>query len=175
VFAVVGGRLVESVLGSAYAGEVGASLGRLVVELSPWMILAATFYGLFPLVFVMGVRRVLVAVALVSLAVDVAVSYGFREAWGLGGIAFALAVPTALVVAVLLWEVSHRALRTGALALARLAVVVGAAAVGGFWLASLVVGPIAAAVLGTAIYALLLVAARPLGLGEAWAYVRALH
>jgi hypothetical protein len=53
--------------------------------------------------------------------------------------------------------------------------VVGAAAVAGFWFASLVVGPIPAAVLGTALYVLLLVAARPLGLGDAWAYVRALH
>jgi hypothetical protein len=175
VFAVVGGRIVHGVLGSAYAGEVGANLGRLVVELSPWMILAATFYGLFPLVFVLDVRRVLVAVAVVSLAVDAAVSYGFRVAWGLAGLAFGLAVPTALVVAVLLWEVSHRALRAGAFALARLAVVVGAAAVGGFWLASVVVSPIPAAVLGTVLYGLLLVAAKPLGLGEAWAYVRALH
>lgn len=175
IFAVVGGRIVQLVLGSAYGGDVGASLGRLVVELSPWMVVAATFYGLFPLVFVMDVRRVLVPLAIASVGVDVGVSYGFRSAWGLGGLAVALAVPTGLVVFVLLWELSRRALLDAALALARLSLVVAAAAVAGFWFASLVVGAVPAAVVGTTLYALLLLAARPLGLGEAWAYVRALH
>jgi hypothetical protein len=163
------------VLGSAYGGHVGANLGRLVVELSPWMVFAATFYGLFPLVFVMDLRRVLVAIAFVSVAVDAGVSLGLRAAWGLGGIAIGLAVPTALVVAVLLWELSRTALLRATIGLARLSAVVVAAAVAGFWFASLVVGPVAAAVLGSALYVLLLVAARPLGLAEAWAYVRALH
>jgi len=175
VFALVGGRIVHAVLGSAYAGDVGADLGLLVAELAPWMVAAAMFYGLFPLVFVLDARRLLLGIALAALALDVGVSYAFREAWGLAGIAFALAVPTAGVVAALLWEVSRRALLEAALRLARLAVVVGGAAVAGFWLASLVLGPVAAAAAGLALYALLLVAARPLGLGEAWAYVRALH
>jgi hypothetical protein len=175
VFAVVGGRIVHAVLGSAYAGDVGADLGRLIAELSPWMVVAAAFYGLFPLVFVLDVRRVLVWLSLAALALDVGVSYGFREAWGLTGLALALAVPTGFVVAVLLWEVSRRALLDAAFRLARLALVVGAAAVAGFWLAALVLDPVVAAVVGCVVYGLILLAARPLGLGEAWAYVRALH
>lgn len=175
VFAVVGGRIVRAVLGTAYSGDVGAELGRLVAELAPWMVAAAAFYGLIPLVFVLGAQRVLVVLAVAALGVDVGASYAFREAWGLAGLAFALTIPTAFVVAVLLWEISRRALVEAALRLARLALVVGAAAVAGFWFASLVVGPVAAAVIGCVVYALILVAARPLGLAEAWAYVRALH
>src|SRR5439155_11554420 len=109
IFAVVGGRIVHIVLGSAYAGRVGVDLGRLVVELTPWMIAAATFYSLFPLVFVLDVRRVLVPLSLVAIGVDVGVSYLFRQTWGMTGIALALAVPTALVAGVLLWEISHTA------------------------------------------------------------------
>src|SRR5205823_3791719 len=38
VFALVGGRIVQFVLGDAYKGEVGRQLGHLVVYLSPWMV-----------------------------------------------------------------------------------------------------------------------------------------
>ena len=175
IFAVVGGPVVHAVLGSAYAGNVGGDVGRLVVELAPWMVFGATFYGLFPLVFVLDLRRVLVPLAVIAVGVDFGVSYGFREAWGLAGLAVAIAVPTALVVGVLLWEISRRALFRASLALARLSLVVGIAAVAAFWSAAVVLGPVGAAVLGCVIYGLLLLAARPFGLREAWAYVRALH
>ena len=139
------------------------------------MIAAATFYSLFPLVFVVGVRRVLVPLSLVAIGVDVGVSYLFRQAWGMTGIALALAVPTALVAGVLLWEISHKALLTAAVALARLSLVVGGAAVVAFWGASSVFGAVVAAVVGCLIYGLLLVAVARFGLRDAWAYVRALH
>jgi hypothetical protein len=175
VFALIGGRIVHVVLGAAYAGTVGVELGRLIVELTPWMIAAATFYGLFPLIFVLDARRVLVPLSLVAVGVDVGVSYLFREAWGMTGIALALAVPTALVAAVLLWEVSHKALLEAALALARLSVVVGAAAAAAFGGAAIVLEPVAAAAAGLLVYGLLLVAVARFGLRDALAYVRALH
>ena len=91
------------------------------------------------------------------------------------GIALALAVPTVLVAGVLLWEISHRALLAAAVALARLSLVVGGAAVVAFWGASSVFGAVVAAIVGFLVYGLLLLAVARFGLRDAWAYVRALH
>src|SRR5437588_314503 len=49
VFAVVGGRIVGVVLGSAYSGSVGRQLGHLVVYLAPWMLAWVAFAVTFPL------------------------------------------------------------------------------------------------------------------------------
>src|SRR5206468_6424037 len=51
--ALVGGRVVTAVLGSAFSGHVGDELGRLVVFLSPWRVANAAFLITSPLVFVM--------------------------------------------------------------------------------------------------------------------------
>jgi hypothetical protein len=59
--------------------------------------------------------------------------------------------------------------------LGRLSVLVGAATALAFGGASLVLSAVPAAAAGLALYALLLVALRELGLTEAWQYVRALH
>src|SRR6266487_2984244 len=58
VFALVGGRIVQFVLGDAYGGRVGRELGHLVVYLSPWMVAWVGFAVTFPLVFVAGRRKV---------------------------------------------------------------------------------------------------------------------
>jgi hypothetical protein len=71
--------------------------------------------------------------------------------------------------------VSPRALVATALGLARLSLIIGAAVAVSFGLAAYVLDPIPAAAAGLVGYALLLLAARSLGLGEAWAYVRRLH
>jgi hypothetical protein len=59
--------------------------------------------------------------------------------------------------------------------LARLSLLVGAATALAFGGASLVLSAVPAAAAGLAIYTLLLVAMRELGLAQAWHYVRALH
>jgi peptidoglycan biosynthesis protein MviN/MurJ (putative lipid II flippase) len=175
IFAVVGNRIASGVLGSAFSGKVGTELSRLVVELAPWMVVAVAFYAAYPLVFVLDLRRVLVVVSLAGLGLAVGAEYGLRAVWGLAGIAVALAIATGFVVAVLLLEVSPRALAAAALGLARLSLVVGVAVAAAFGLPSLVLGPVPTAAVGLAAYVALLAAARSLGLGEAWAYVRALH
>ncbi len=53
-FAVAGGQLVESVLGDAYAEDVGADLGSLVVAFSPWVVASIGIGVTFPLAFVSG-------------------------------------------------------------------------------------------------------------------------
>src|SRR5437868_3905931 len=58
VFALVGGRIVQFVLGDAYRGQVGRDLGHLVAYLSPWMVGWVGFAVTFPLVFV-GTKRAL--------------------------------------------------------------------------------------------------------------------
>jgi hypothetical protein len=175
VFAVVGGRIANAVLGSAYAGNVGDELARLVVELAPWMVVAIAFYAVYPLVFVLGLRRVLAPVSIAALGIAVGAEYGLRAVWELAGIAIALAIATGFLVAVLLLEIAPRTLADTAYGIGRLALIVGVAAVACFGLPALVLSPFPAAAIGLVAYAGFLRLARPLGLGEAWAYVRTLH
>jgi hypothetical protein len=174
VFALAGGRVVGPILGGAYGGEVGRELGRLVAYLAPWMVVNVAFTLTFPLLFVLERSRGLVAIAVVGLAVSVPIVFVGRELAGLAGIAGALAVSTALVLAALLVAVSGAALRRTAAELAQLALRVGALAAVTFGLASLL-GGFAGAAVGLVAYAALLAALRPRGLREAWSYVRALH
>jgi len=176
VFALVGGRLVELVLGGAYAGDVGTQLGHLVVELAPWMVGSVAFYVTFPLIFVAERRRWLVPLALVSLVFDALISLGLREAAGMLGICLGMAIATIAVVAVLMASISSRLLALAAAGVGRLSLVVLVAAAAAFGIFAAVLAPIPAAVAGTLGYALLLaLAAKRFGLGDAWAYVRALH
>jgi hypothetical protein len=174
VFALAGGRVVGPVLGGAYGGEVGRELGRLVAYLAPWMVVTVAYTLTFPLLFVLERSRGLVAIAIGGLALSVPVVLAGRELAGLPGIAGALAVATALVLAALLVAVSGGALRRAALELGWLALQVAALAAVAFGLASLL-GGFAGAAVGLAAYTALLMALRPRGLREAWAYVRALH
>jgi O-antigen/teichoic acid export membrane protein len=174
VFALIGGDVVRPLLGGAYGGEVGRDLGHLVAYLAPWMVVMVAYTLTFPLLFVLERARGLVAVALAGLGLSIPLLFVGRAVAGLPGIALAMAVSAALVLATLLAGVSVRALARTAVELARLSAGVGALAALSFGLASLL-GGIAAAAVGFAAYTMLLVALRPRGLREAWAYVRALH
>jgi O-antigen/teichoic acid export membrane protein len=175
VFALVGERVVSLLLGDAYSGEVGRELGHLVLYLVPWMIATVAFSVTYPLLFVMERSHRLELLAVVAVAVHVPVTIGLREAFGLPGIAFALALSTCGVIAAMMVSVSPRMLAISALGLGRLAIRLAVVAGLSFGLLALAIGGIPAAAVGLALYALLLAAIRPRGLREAWAYVRALH
>lgn len=174
VFALVGGRVVAAVLGSAYSGEVGRDLGRLVVELVPWTVVTIAYTLVYPLLFVVGRVRPLVPLALAVLALHAGVGYALREAAGLAGIAAALALTTAALVACLLAAISRCALALVSRGLVAPTVVVGALAGASFGALS-VVGGAAGAAAGLALYVALVALVRPRGLRAAWAYVRTLH
>ena len=173
--ALVGGRLVTALLGHAYTGEVGNQLGQLVVYLSPWMVASAAFSITYPLMFVMNRTRLLLPLAVVAVLVDIPISIVCRSLWGLTGVTVALGISTTLLVLGLMASLSWRMLTLSAIGLARLSLLVGAATALAFGGASLVFDAVPAAAAGLALYALLLMAMRELGLAQAWQYVRALH
>jgi hypothetical protein len=175
VFALVGGRIVDVVLGSAYGGGVGRELGHLVAYLSLWMLAWVTFAVTFPLVFVAGRRATLVPLGLGGFALCVPLSLGLRSLWGQQGLAVGLGLATLAIAAGLLAAVAPSTLSIAAVGLARLALAVGAAAALAFGALSIAVPPVAAALLGAIVYALVIVSLRSLGLSDAWAYVRRLH
>ncbi len=175
VFALVGGRIVGFVLGSAYSGRVGRQLGHLVVYLSPWMVAWVAFAVTFPLVFVAGRRKALVPLAVLGFLVCIPLGLGLRAAWGLPGIAVAIGLATLVIALGLMAAVSTRALNIAAVGVARVALAVAAASVLAFGGLSLALSPIPAALLGVVVYALVIFSIRSFGLTDAWAYVRALH
>jgi O-antigen/teichoic acid export membrane protein len=175
VFSLVGGRLVAALLGGAYSGEVGRQLGHVVVAFGPWMFFSTALTVAFPLIFVLEKPRVLVPLAIVLPVVQVPVAYVLGRFFGLEGLAVSLAVTTAAALVVLMAGLSRQALRIVAAGLARVAAVVLVLAVIAFVLPSLLLGGIAAAVVGVVVYAVLLVLGRRLGFAQALAYARALH
>jgi peptidoglycan biosynthesis protein MviN/MurJ (putative lipid II flippase) len=175
VFALVGDRIAEAVLGDAFSGDVGEELAQLVVALAPWTIGAVGFSLAFPLLYVLERSRVLVPVALVALVADVPLSLALRELWGLEGLAVALGLTTLGVLGALLLALSRRALVAAVVSLLRVAVSVGALAVASFGALALVADDALAAGGGLAAYAVLLALVRPRGLREAWGYMRELH
>lgn len=175
VFALVGGRLAETVLGDAFSGDAGRELGRLVVYLGPWMVVMVALSLTFPLLFVLERARVLVPLGIALPLVQVPVAWGLARAAGLAGIALSLAATTLLGLAVLMAALSRRTLTLAAFGLGRLAVVETSLAALSFGTLAVAVGGVPAAVAGLAVYALLLAALRPRGLRDAWSYVRALH
>jgi hypothetical protein len=175
VFAILGTRLVGGALGHAYSGAAGDQLGRLIVYLAPWMVAAVAFAVVFPLVFVVERAAVLLPLAIGALVVHVPISLALRAAFGVDGLALALAVTTALVLVVLLAAVSPHLLEVACIGLVEAALILAALATAAFGLAALALPGIGAAIAGLAIYAGVLVATRPRGLREAWAYVRVLH
>ncbi|MHB8469191.1 MAG: hypothetical protein ACYDCH_05485 [Gaiellaceae bacterium] len=175
VFALVGGRIVGFVLGSAYRGGVGRELGHLVVYLSPWMVGWVGFAVTFPLVFVAGRRTLLVPLALGGFLLCIPLGLVLRAAWGLQGIAVAVGVATLAMAFGLMAAVSTRALAIAALGLVRLSVAIAAAAALAFGLSSLALPDLPAAALGVLLYAGAILSLRSFGLSEGWAYVRGLH
>ena len=175
VFALVGGRIVQFVLGDQYRGQVGRQLGQLVVYLSPWMVAWVGFAVTFPLVFVAAKRRMLLPLALVGFVLCIPLGLGFRALWGLPGIAIAVGVATLVIALGLMATLSAETLAIAAVGLGRLALAVGAASALAFGALSLALPPLPAAALGVVAYGFLIAAMRSLGLSEAWAYVRGLH
>jgi hypothetical protein len=173
--ALVGGDIVTAVLGDAFSGEVGDELGRLVVLLSPWMVANAAFSITYPLMFVMHRTRLLLPLSFGGAVAAIPIFIAGREWWGLTGVTLALGVSTLVLVLGLMAALAPRMLALAAVGLGRLSLLVGAATVLAFGGASLVFSAGLAAVAGLALYALLLIAMRELGLAQAWQYVRALH
>ena len=175
VFALVGGRVVGFVLGSAYSGQVGTDLGHLVIYLSPWVVASVAFWVTFPLLFVLETPGRLLPLAVVALAVDVGLSFALRAAFDLVGLVLALGGSVFLVVAALMAFVSTRMLASTMRGLLRIALLVGAITFTSFGLGELVLDGFAAACLGLALYVGTLAVLRPRGLLNAWRYVRVLH
>ncbi len=172
VFGLAGERIVRVLLGSAYSAQVGSQLGHLVVVLSLWAITSVAFSVTFPLMFVAGKSRRLSLLAPAALACHVLLALLATVLGGLEGLAISLALTTALVVALMLHEL--QALRSTARGLGIAAVTIGATAVAAFILPRLVLGSVSAAAAGCALYAGVLIVARPRGLTEAWRYLQQL-
>ena len=172
-FAVAGGELVRTVLGSSYGGDVGAELGRLVVSLSPWMIAAIGVAVTFPLAFVAGRTRRLPWIALGAVALQPPLAWIGVTLLDLDGVALALACSTTAILVALLSELG--ALRDAARGLVVASSVVGGLALASFAPPALVLGAVAAGFAGLAIYVALLALVRPRPLTSSWQYLRALH
>jgi hypothetical protein len=173
-FAVAGESVFGSVLGDAFAGDVGHDLGLLVVWFAPWMLVTVAYSLTLPLVFVVERTGRLVRLALVALALSIPLEWAGRELLGLRGIAIALALATLLVVADMLRAVSPATL-TGALrGLAGVGAGVGAAAALGFGAARVVSDGMPGAALGVLLFAVALVVVARGRLRQSWSYLRAL-
>jgi O-antigen/teichoic acid export membrane protein len=175
VFALVGGRVMSLVLGDAFSGDVGRDLGHLVVYLAPWMVASVAFSVTFPILFVLERSRVLIPLAIGSIAVYIPIGIGLRAAFGLPGLALSLGITVLGIIFVLMAAVSREMFVLTARGLAQTAAVIAAYVLVAFGLPSLLLPSIVAAVVGLALYAGALVVLRPRGLVEAWRYVRALH
>jgi hypothetical protein len=171
-FAVGGGAVVEAILGSSYAGDVGTDLGRLVVSLSPWMIAAIGVGVTFPLAFVAGRTGRLPVIAAGALALQVLLAWAGSSLLDLDGLALALGCSTLAILAGLLLELG--ALRPTIRGLISAAVFVVAVAVASFAPLALVLSGIAAALAGLVLYVGVFAVLRPQPLVHSWRYLRAL-
>lgn len=175
VFALVGDRLVHAALGPAYEGGPGSEVGRLIVLLGPWMAVSIGVTITFPMLFVAARERRLPLLAVAALALHVIVTWVAVEAFELDGTALALTVSTLLVLVALLLLLSPQVLAAGSRGLALGASLTGGLALAAFGVAAAVLPAAAAAVLGAMLFAGLLLAARSLGLQQAWGYLRTLE
>ena len=175
VFSLTGEALVSAALGSAYAGDVGSELGRLVAYLSPWMAASIGVSVTFPLLFVAERSRRLPVVAAVALAVHVPVTWAGERLGGLAGVAVTLALTTAAILVVLLALLSRGVLARAGAGIATATAVTGLAAAASYGLGAAVTGAFGAAAIGVAAYGAAILALRPRGLRDAWAYVHALR
>ncbi len=175
VFALVGGRIVGVVLGSAYSGGVGRTLGHLVAYLALWMLAWVVFAVTFPLVFVADKRWTLLPLAALGFGICIPIGLGLRAVWGLPGLAVAVGLATLVISAGLVATLSLQTLAIAGLGLAKLALAIGSAAALAFGALGAALPAVPAAVLGVLVYTVVIVALRSLGLSEAWTYVRGLH
>jgi hypothetical protein len=172
VFGLAGGTIVHALLGSGYRAAVGAELGRLVVVFSLWAVVSVALSLTFPLLFVAGAGRRLPLLALLTIVVQVPLALIGQVTLGLDGLALALAATTTFVLAGLLIDLdairpTARGLFVASLTIALLALVA-------FGPPSLILGPIAAAIVGLGVYSAVLAVLRPAPLRDAWRYLRAL-
>jgi hypothetical protein len=172
VFGLAGGTIVHGLLGSGYSAAVGAEVGRLVVFLSAWAIVSVGISLTFPLLFVAGVGRRLPLLAVLTIVVQVPLALIGQVTLGLDGLALALAGTTAFVLAGLLVDLD--ALPPTGRGLAAATLTIALLTLAAFVPPALVLGPLAAAAVGLALYAALLGLLRPPPLRDAWRYLRAL-
>jgi hypothetical protein len=170
---LVGPGLVEAVLGDAYGDDVGSEIAQLIVALAPWIVIAVGVNLAFPLAFVTKRLRPLPFIGAGVIALQVPFAWLGAEVLELWGIAAALALSGAFVLAALLREL-------GALAAGLRGVVLAAAAISMLTIVaylppSLVLGSVAAAIAGLVLYVLLVLVLRPRGLVASWSYLRSLQ
>jgi hypothetical protein len=173
VFAVAGSDIVESVLGSAYGHDVGAQIGKLVVALSPFMVVSVALSVTFPLMFIAGQTRSLPRIAAVVLVIHVPLALLGQAVADLWGLSLALAVSNALALGWML--VLLRAIRITLRELLTAAVIVGVIAVVVFTVGALLLRPPATATLSLLAYVGVVLAIRPRGLVRSWDYLRELR
>ena len=171
--AVVGAELVEGVLGPAYGDDVGDEVARLIVVLSAWIVVAVGVNVTFPLAFVAGRLRALPWIGLAALAAQVLLAWVGVELFELDGIAVSLAVSTLLVLAALLAQLG--AARVGLRGIVLAAAVVAGLTCAAFLPPGLVARSAIGALVGLALYGLLIAVVRPRGLTASWSYLRALR
>ena len=172
VFALAGGHIAQWLLGSRYSSDVGDELGRLVVVLSLWAVVAVGVSVTFPLVFVAGKGRLLPLIAVGAVGLQVGVAWAGQTLFGLDGLALALAVTTAAVLTALLAQLGALGPTARGLVLAALTVAAGVAVA--YVVPGLLLSAVPSAVVGLGVYALLVGFVRPAGLRDAWRYLRAL-
>ena len=102
LFAVSGAEVASAVLGNAYGDDDGTEIARLVVSMSPFMVVSVVLSVTFPLVFVAGLGRKLPLVGIVVLAAQIPLALVAQHVAGLWGLALALAISTGFAVAWLL-------------------------------------------------------------------------
>ena len=172
VVALVGGDLVEAVLGDAYRADVGGELARVLVVLSTWIVAAVGVNVTFPLAFVAGRLRALPWIGLGALGVQLVLAAIGLELLELEGIALSLGLSTFVVLAALLWQLgaAGTTLRGVLLAAASIAALTGAAFLPVALISRSAGGVVAALLLYVALVAVL----RPRPLVASWSYLRGL-
>jgi hypothetical protein len=172
VFGIAGERIMRFVLGAHYGASVGSELGRLVLVMSAWAVIAVGVTLTFPLVFVAGSGRRLPLLAVGALALHVPVAIVGEAVGGLAGLAVALAVTTAVILLGLLAML--RAVAATVLGLATAAATAATLAAVAFVPAWLLLPSAAGALVGVLVYGALVAVLRPAGLRGAWRYLHAL-
>ena len=172
VFGIAGERIVRLLLGAHYGASVGSELGRLVLVMSVWAVVAVGVTVTFPLVFVASSGRRLPLLAMGALALHVPAAIIGEVLGGLAGLAVALAATTAVILFGLLATLGRCRATVRGLGIA--AATAGAFAAAAFVPAWLLLAPVVAAVVGVLVYGALVAVVRPPGLRAAWRYLRAL-
>jgi hypothetical protein len=174
VFALVGEDIVHAALGSAYDGGASGEIGRLIVLLGPWMAMSIGVTITFPMIFVARREQRLPLLAVASIALHVLVTSLAVDAFELAGAALAMTISTGIVLVALLLLLSPEVLLVGARGLLLGAAVIGGLAVVSFGTAGVLLPEEPAAAVGVVVFCAMLVAARGLGLRQAWGYLRTL-